>query len=75
MERYHVTKRKDGRWDVKAENSGKPSITCDTQQEAIDMAVHYIGRKGEGVILIHGAYKTEQSQPGRINRVQIVYAD
>lgn len=69
-ERYHVTQRDDGRWDAKLENAGKPSKTCDTQQEAIEYARRYLAGKDDGgIILVHGAYTTEESIPGRINRV------
>lgn len=70
MERYHITKRDDGKWDAKLENAGKASKTCATQSEAIEYARRYLSGKDEGgIILVHGANTTEQSVPGGINRV------
>ena len=70
MKRYHITKRDDGRWDAKLENSWKPSKTCKSQAEAIEYARRYLaGKRDGGIILVHGAYTTEVRVPGTVHRV------
>ena len=56
---YHVTPRADGRWDVEAAGSAKPSNTFDRKADAVDRAKELAKKQPLGQVKI-------QSEKGRI---------
>lgn len=50
---HHITKRPDGKWQVKGEGNKRASVITDTQKEAIDLE-RKISRNHHGELFIHG---------------------
>ena len=50
---HHITKRPDGKWQVKGEGNKRASVVTDTQKEAINLG-REISRKQQGELFIHG---------------------
>ncbi len=43
---YHVTKRHDGRWQVKGEGNTRATAIANTQAEAIEIGKTYTAKQG-----------------------------
>lgn len=50
---HHITKRPDGKWQVKGEGNQRASVVTDTQREAINLG-REISRNQRGELFIHG---------------------
>ena len=53
MPRYHVTQRKDGKYETKLENCKRASKISDTQAAAIETSTNFSENKNLGAVLIH----------------------
>lgn len=49
-----VTRRRDGRWQHKADGNQRATLVADTQKEAIGSAISVARNQGGGEVVVHG---------------------
>lgn len=73
--RYHVTQRKDGKYETKLENRKRASKISDTQAAAIEAATKFSENKNGGAVLIHSVRENENRVVGRVRDVKTINCD
>ena len=73
--RYHVTQRKDGKYETKLENCKRASKISNTQAAAIEAATKFSENKNGGAVFIHSVRETENRVVGRVRDVKIINCD